>query len=1483
MTAQDSGTRLSDSNVVTVIVELDGEPLSQQTTQNIATFAASQAGRTATERLQSTQQEIRSKILRATGSDVALQTASVNGSGSLEYSYTTVFNGFSMKLRYGDLDKARAVSGVKGVYVAEQYDLPTTSDATISMTSSTGMVGSTEANALGYDGTGMVVAILDTGFSKDHEAFSVMPTDGKITVPANGTANITVSIALTDAGKAYYDASFPNGGYVEGFSFLNAEEDGSVSLSAPFLGFYGDWANLELFDGDPGHRQNVLGTALADLNSAGSGYFVGYDSATGAYDESKMGFGPKRGGRQLLTRVSLLHNVDSLRETIVDDDGNIVFDTGDIGQYRKTYAVATQTGIQYTALMVTPGWNGHVIKDGVNNAGDWAADNKWYRYNITATPSSGGKTQTKTFRFFLDNDRPTLSDVELYAEDGKIYLTAVAGDNFFVKRLRVIDSTQEYSYLSASEEFNAVSETGKSTRVTMDITGLGAALAGDGKNPGRVGLLLEDYALNQTLVFVDIGPQSMTLTGTDVKVGESKKIEVSIKPDRMADSKLTWASDDESIATVDDAGVVTGVSDGVATITATSVTSGLKAYAKITVGKGTPVLLTYGEAPELNDRFQTEDGFCWKVTGPDTVQLVQEVGKASGSYANTASGDVTIPASVEYNGKTFRVTSIGKDAFYCNMKITSVTIPEGVTNIGYEAFFMAMNLTYADLPDSVEKVDDLAFNTFKALKISKIPANLKWIGSQSFCRLDVESLDLPEGLTHIGEKAFMNSTVQTVSLPESVTEYGKNIFLYCAKLSYVELPQNMTEIPENMFWGTTALKRISLPGSLVKIGDGAFYGSGLEKITIPSSVKEIGEWSFAWLTNMTTVNIPDSVEKIGFSAYIYCKGVDTINIGSGVTTIGKDAFHTWDVDQGSAPTMNVRTEAAATALRRSGYGQEILLNDVPYSGYNGVSFSDGTFSYMPISDTEVQVVAFNDKTGETEITLPDTVYCEGDDRTYTVTSINARVFFQNQSILKLHLPDTITDLGERALDQMFNVTSFNVPKNLKNLGYQAMGYLGWDGNELGLTFEDETLEIPGAIEEWGDNAFAGNQHKTLILDEGITEIGTAAFFGMYNLSSVTLPSTLKTIGANAFDNCKALTSIDIPAGVTSIGDAAFATSDLASIDLPDGLTYLGRRALGCLAWNSDYTAQNWVGPKTVTLNGLLRNFGYEAFRKDADITAVLNSQRNLVVAFNDLDKVPTVIWDGKTDIPFNDGSCIPEGVSVTLQGEVRIDGKLCIEGKLYVPGDAHLVIGDDAVIVNPENIIYEDCKHEDTTETIVPATCTTDGSRTVVCNTCGKTIVSEVLPALGHDYGEWTETKAATCTTDGEARRSCSRCGDTQTKVLAALGHDTELRNAKDATCTEAGYTGDLVCKRCGETVTAGTVIPATGHSFENGKCTKCGAADPDYTEPTKPGTSEPTKPGTVTPATGDSVPVALWTGLLVCSSMAAAALGLQLRKKRSC
>ena len=94
----------------------------------------------------------------------------------------------------------------------------------------------------------------------------------------------------------------------------------------------------------------------------------------------------------------------------------------------------------------------------------------------------------------------------------------------------------------------------------------------------------------------------------------------------------------------------------------------------------------------------------------------------------------------------------------------------------------------------------------------------------------------------------------------------------------------------------------------------------------------------------------------------------------------------------------------------------------------------------------------------------------------------------------------------------------------------------------------------------------------------------------------------------------------------------------------------------------------------------------------------------------------------------------------------------------------------------------------------------------------------------------YTDTVTApTCTEKGYTTHTCA-CGESYTDTYVdALGHKPELKNAKAATCTEAGYTGDKVCSVCGVTVEKGRELKALGHKFVDGVCSECGAKDPNY------------------------------------------------------
>ena len=133
------------------------------------------------------------------------------------------------------------------------------------------------------------------------------------------------------------------------------------------------------------------------------------------------------------------------------------------------------------------------------------------------------------------------------------------------------------------------------------------------------------------------------------------------------------------------------------------------------------------------------------------------------------------------------------------------------------------------------------------------------------------------------------------------------------------------------------------------------------------------------------------------------------------------------------------------------------------------------------------------------------------------------------------------------------------------------------------------------------------------------------------------------------------------------------------------------------------------------------------------------------------------------------------------------------------------------------------------TAVVTPPTCTEDGYTTHTCP-CGKSYIDNKIGATGHDT-ELKNAKAATCTEKGyTGDKVCKNCGKTieAGTELALADHDTELKNAKAATCTEKGYTGDKVCKNCKQTIEKGEVINALGHTevdvaAVDPTCTKAG------------------------------------------------------------
>ena len=137
--------------------------------------------------------------------------------------------------------------------------------------------------------------------------------------------------------------------------------------------------------------------------------------------------------------------------------------------------------------------------------------------------------------------------------------------------------------------------------------------------------------------------------------------------------------------------------------------------------------------------------------------------------------------------------------------------------------------------------------------------------------------------------------------------------------------------------------------------------------------------------------------------------------------------------------------------------------------------------------------------------------------------------------------------------------------------------------------------------------------------------------------------------------------------------------------------------------------------------------------------------------------------------------------------------------------------------------------------------CTHMGYTTYTCSACGDSYKADFVDAAGHDCE--ATVVAPTCEGYGYTENHCKHCDYTYiSEIRQPLGHDDKLTGAKDATCTEPGYTGDMVCTRCGEVHSKGEEIPALGHDYgdwttvkeadcfhtglEERKCGRCGETE---------------------------------------------------------
>ena len=348
---------------------------------------------------------------------------------------------------------------------------------------------------------------------------------------------------------------------------------------------------------------------------------------------------------------------------------------------------------------------------------------------------------------------------------------------------------------------------------------------------------------------------------------------------------------------------------------------------------------------------------------------------------------------------------------------------------------------------------------------------------------------------------------------EGITGIGDNAFRDAGNLISVTLPKTVTRIGDDAFGFCGSLPMVTIPAGVTRIGDRAFtYCSNLAMATLPVALQEIGEYAFAQCSKLTSVAIPAGLKTIGAGAFAGCSNV------SAITVEAKNADY--------VVIDGVLFNKEKTALVQYPAGRVATSYVIPkeVTSIGGSAFNSAknlTAVTIPAGVTEIGNEAFVNCVKLTSITIPAAVKTIGE---------NAFTFCQELTEIKVEAANTAYTSADGVLFDKTKKTLIKYPGGRSATTYTIpAGVTNIDAEAFENTLQLTSVTIPTSVKKIGEGAFFRSGLTSAVIPDGVDTIASRTFGWCEKLASVTLPASVKAIRFTAFYGCKNLKSLTVGA------------------------------------------------------------------------------------------------------------------------------------------------------------------------------------------------------------------------------------------------------------------------------------------------------------------------------------------------------------------